>query len=76
MFLYTPSWSWGQAYSSLKSAKLSYLSGVTLLHILERQTETKKVLYQEVFRKRRSSKKILLVDSAPLKGGSDTICFK
>ena len=31
-FLYTPSWSWDQAYSSLNSAKLSYSSEVTLVH--------------------------------------------
>ena len=30
MFLYTPSWSWGQVYSSLNSTKLSCSSGVTL----------------------------------------------
>ena len=30
IFLYTPCWSWDQAYSSLNSAKLSCSSGVTL----------------------------------------------
>ena len=32
-FLYTPSWSWGQPYSSLNSAKLSWKSEVTLMYV-------------------------------------------
>ena len=33
IFLYTPIWSWGQPYSSLNSAKLSWMSEVTLIPI-------------------------------------------
>ena len=33
IFLCTPSWSWGQAYSSLNSTKLSCSSGVTLIFL-------------------------------------------
>ena len=35
IFLYTPSYSWCQAYSSLNSAKLSLLSEVTLSWLLD-----------------------------------------